>query len=106
MTETSADEDFAPAAPFVGALTGARAAAITVALLTGYHVPGGLRWQYNFLSNRARTARRAAPTHVNVRPSPNPAWARSPPARRCGSYGQFQPTADQPATMFAKRGPK
>lgn len=56
MTETSADEHFAPAAPFVGALTGARAAAITIALLTGYHVPGGLRWQYNFLSNRARTA--------------------------------------------------
>jgi hypothetical protein len=55
MTETSADEDFAPAAPFVGALTGAQAAAITVALLTGHHVPGGLRWQYNFLSNRART---------------------------------------------------
>ena len=56
MAETSADEDFAPAAPFVGALTGARAAAITVALLAGYHAPGGLRWQYNFLSNRARTS--------------------------------------------------
>jgi hypothetical protein len=56
MTETSADEDFAPAAPFVGALTGARAAAITVALLTGYDVPGGLRWQYSFSSNRARTS--------------------------------------------------
>jgi hypothetical protein len=55
LTETSADEDFAPAAPFVSALAGARAAAITAALLTGHHVPGGLRWQYNFLSNRART---------------------------------------------------
>jgi hypothetical protein len=56
LTETSAEEDFAPAAPFVGALTGARATAITVALLAGDNVPGGLRWQYNFLSNRARTA--------------------------------------------------
>ena len=56
LTEMSADEGFAPAAPFVGALTGARAAAITVALLTGYHVPGGLRWQYSFSSNRARTS--------------------------------------------------
>jgi hypothetical protein len=56
LTATGADEDFAPAAPFVGALTGARAAAITVALLVSDNVPGGLRWQYNFLSNRARTA--------------------------------------------------
>ena len=35
------DQDFAPAAPFVGARLCARAAAITVALLTGYHVPEG-----------------------------------------------------------------
>jgi hypothetical protein len=56
LTTTSTDENFTPAAPFVGALTGARAAAITVALLLGDNVPGGLRWQYNFLSNRARTA--------------------------------------------------
>jgi len=56
LTMTSTGEDFAPAAPFMGALTGARAAAITVALLAGDNVPGGLRWQYNFLSNRARTA--------------------------------------------------
>lgn len=56
LTTTSTDEDFASAAPFVSALTGARAAAITVALLAGGNVPGGLRWQYNFLSNRARTA--------------------------------------------------
>ena len=56
LTETSTSDGFAPAAPFVGALTGARAAAITVAWLASYNVPGGLRWQYNFLSNRARTA--------------------------------------------------
>jgi len=55
LTARSTSDDFAPAAPFVGALTGARAAAITVALLTGDNVPGGMRWQYNFLSNRART---------------------------------------------------
>jgi hypothetical protein len=56
LTTTSTDDDFAPAAPFVSALTGARAAAITVALLVGDDVPGGLHWQYNFLSSRARTA--------------------------------------------------
>jgi len=56
LTTTSAGENYAPAAPFVSALTGARAAAITVALLVSGNVPGGLRWQYNFLSNRARTA--------------------------------------------------
>jgi len=60
LTETSSGENFA-AAPFVGALTGARAAAVTVALLTGHHAPGGLRWQYNFLSNRARTAETRCP---------------------------------------------
>lgn len=50
------DDDFAPAAPFVSALTGARAAALTVAVLKGESsVPGGLHWQYSFLSNRART---------------------------------------------------
>lgn len=47
--------EFAAAAPFVGALTGARAAAITVALLQGYDVPGGLHWQYSFLSRRGRS---------------------------------------------------
>ena len=46
LTETRADEDFAPAAPFVGTLTGARAA-ITVAQLIGSNVPGGLRCRYN-----------------------------------------------------------
>ena len=56
LNAASTGEDFAAAAPFVGALTGARAAAITVALLTGCDVPSGLRWQYDFLSNRARTA--------------------------------------------------
>ncbi len=56
LTQTGSGDDFAAAAPFVGALTGAWAAAITVALLTGHHAPGGLRWQYNFLSNRTRTA--------------------------------------------------
>jgi hypothetical protein len=56
LTMTSIGEDFAPAAPFVGALTAARAAAITEALLAGDNVQGGLRWQYSFLSNRTRTA--------------------------------------------------
>lgn len=56
LTATSSGENFAPAAPFVGALTGARAAAITVAVLMGDDVPGGMRWQYSFLSNRARVA--------------------------------------------------
>ncbi|HEY7325266.1 MAG TPA: hypothetical protein VH520_10615 [Streptosporangiaceae bacterium] len=61
LTETSGGENFAAAAPFLGALTGARAAAVTVALLAGHHAPGGLRWQYNFLSNRARTAETRCP---------------------------------------------
>jgi hypothetical protein len=56
LNATSTGEDFAAAAPFVGTLTGARAAAITVALLTGGYLPDGLRWQYDFLSNRSRTA--------------------------------------------------
>lgn len=55
LTANSSGGNFAAAAPFVSALTGARAAAITVALLSGSK-PGGLRWQYNFLGNRARTA--------------------------------------------------
>lgn len=55
LTSASDDEGFAAAAPFVSALTGARAAAITVALLVGDAVPSGLHWQYSFLSNRART---------------------------------------------------
>jgi hypothetical protein len=61
LTDARSGENFAAAAPFVGALTGARAAAVTVALLAGHHVPGGLRWQYNFLSNRARTAETRCP---------------------------------------------
>lgn len=61
LTETSGIDNFAAAAPFIGALTGARAAAVTVALLAGHHPPGGLRWQYNFLSNRARTAETRCP---------------------------------------------
>lgn len=61
LTETSGGENFAAAAPFIGALTGARAAAVTVAMLAGHHAPGGLRWQYNFLSNRARTAETHCP---------------------------------------------
>jgi hypothetical protein len=56
LTAKSTGKDFAAAAPFVGALTGARTAAITVAVLTGGDVPSGLRWQYDFVSNRARTA--------------------------------------------------
>jgi hypothetical protein len=61
LTETSSAENFAAAAPFVGVLTGARAAAFTVAQLGDHHAPGGLRWQYNFLSNRARTAETRCP---------------------------------------------
>jgi len=56
------DDEFAPAAPFVSALTGARAAALTVAVLLGDSVPGGLHWQYSFLSNRARTAAMRCPS--------------------------------------------
>jgi hypothetical protein len=62
LTETSRGNGFAAAAPFIGVLTGARAAAITVALLSGHHAPGGLRWQYNFLSNRARTTKTRCPS--------------------------------------------
>lgn len=40
LTATSRGENVAPAAPFVGALTGARAGAITVAVLMGDDVPG------------------------------------------------------------------
>jgi len=61
LTETSGGDNFAAAAPFIGALTGARAAAVTVAVLAGQHAPGGLRWQYNFLSNRTRTAETRCP---------------------------------------------
>lgn len=61
LTDTRSGENFAAAAPFIGALTGARAAAVTVALLAGHHAPGGLRWQYDFLSNRARTAETRCP---------------------------------------------
>jgi hypothetical protein len=61
LTETSSGDNFAAAAPFVGVLTGARAAAVTVALRAGYRAPGGLRWQYNFVRNRARTAETRCP---------------------------------------------
>jgi hypothetical protein len=61
LKETSGGDGFAAAAPFVSALAGARAAATTVALLTGNHAPARPRWQYNFLSNRARTAETRCP---------------------------------------------
>lgn len=61
------DDEFAPAAPFVSALTGARAAALTVAVLLGDSVPGGLHWQYSFLSNRARTAVMRCPSTCECR---------------------------------------
>lgn len=47
--------DFAAAAPFVGALTGARAAAITVGILHSSDISSGQHWQYSFLSHRARS---------------------------------------------------
>ncbi|MGH8930016.1 MAG: ThiF family adenylyltransferase [Egibacteraceae bacterium] len=55
LTTATNGEDFASAAPFVGYLTGARAAAITVSVLQRQGAASGLHWQYNFISNRARS---------------------------------------------------
>lgn len=53
---------FAAAAPFVAALAGARAAAITVRTLTADNQPEAHRWQYSFLSNRSSSASPSCPS--------------------------------------------
>jgi len=50
----TASEDFAPAAPFVTALTGIKAAAETIKTLMVIDPAGGLHWQYDFRSGNAR----------------------------------------------------
>lgn len=66
------EDEFAPAAPFVSALTGARAAALTVAVLLGVTAPGGLHWQYSFLSNRARSVIMRCPRTCECRKARRP----------------------------------
>ena len=50
----TASEDFAPAAPFVTALTGIKAAAETIKALMVIDPANGLHWQYDFRSGNAR----------------------------------------------------
>ena len=63
LVHTDEVDTFAGAAPFVGGLAGARAAALAVKILVGESDPSGLHWQFDFTSGRARNlVMRCAPS--------------------------------------------
>jgi hypothetical protein len=56
LADRSSDTCFAASAPFIGGITGARAAALTLRTLAGSPPQSGLHWQYDIVSAQSRTA--------------------------------------------------